>query len=75
MTIKSRFDYVLRHLPWGIAGPLIFLLAATVLVPFCPEEKKSELIFLIAGAAITRVKFAPPINLKPPDDIDDTVSK
>ena len=67
--MKKLCMYVLERLPWNILGPLIFLLVCMPLVYICPEEDQSKLIFLVAGAALTRVKIsttvvqeAPPVN-------------
>lgn len=60
---------ILDRLPWGILGPLAFLLICCILVFACPEDDKGKLIFLIVGAALTRVKFSPPPDpIEPPKD-------
>ena len=48
---------ILDRLPWEVLGPLVFLIVAVVLVLMCPDDKKGELIFLVTGAALTRVKI------------------
>ena len=50
---------IIDRLPWDALGPLLFLLVAAGLVFVCPATKRGELIFLIAGAALTRVKVLP----------------
>jgi len=47
----------LKEFPWENLTPLIYLLVASGLVFVCPDDKKGELIFLIAGAALTRVRI------------------
>ena len=70
MGVLALVRFVAERLPWAVLGPLIFLLVCMPLVYVCPEADQSKLIFLIVGAALTRVKIslpAPPAT-PPPDD-------
>ncbi|HUV84440.1 MAG TPA: hypothetical protein VMV86_01960 [Methanosarcinales archaeon] len=45
-------------LPWESAGPLIFLAVAAGACFLLPPEARKEAVYLVIGAAITRVKIA-----------------
>ena len=63
MTLLREIIY---RLPWNILGPLTFLMVCMPLVYVCPDEDKGKLIFLIVGAALTRVKISAPNENLPP---------
>ena len=45
-------------IPWESIGPLIFLAAAWAACYLLPPEARKEAVYLVIGAAITRVKIA-----------------
>jgi hypothetical protein len=45
-------------LPWESLGPLIFLFAAGGACFLLPPEARKEAVYLVIGAAITRVKIS-----------------
>lgn len=51
---------IIDRLPWDIIGPLVFLLVAFFLLFFTPVSHRWELILMISGAALTRVRKSPP---------------
>lgn len=66
----ALLTYIAQRLPWAILGPLTFLLVCMPLVYVCPPDDKGKLIFLIVGAALTRVKISLPDRPVLPRDQD-----
>jgi len=52
------------HLPWDAIGPLLFIIIAGGLCFLLPDDNVSEGIFLVIGAALTRVRRVPANNDK-----------
>jgi len=50
--------------PWEAIGPLIFLLVAGAACFIIPPDSRKEAVYLVIGAAITRVKVSRPSNGK-----------
>ena len=50
---------VREHLPWDVIGPFIFLLVAGGLCFLLPEADIAKGIFMVIGAALTRVRTVP----------------
>ena len=48
-----------EHLPWDVIGPLIFVLIAGGLCFILPEADIAKGIFMVIGAALTRVRRVP----------------
>ena len=48
-----------ENLPYDAIGPLLFILIAGGLCFLLPEDNVSEGIFLVIGAALTRVRKIP----------------
>jgi len=44
------------HLPWDALGPLLFILIAGGLCFLLPEDDIAKGIFMVIGAALTRVR-------------------
>lgn len=51
---------IAEHLPFDAIGPLLFILIAGGLCFLLPADNVSEGIFLVIGAALTRVKRVTP---------------
>lgn len=49
-------------IPWESVGPLIFLVAAGAACFLLPPDSRKEAVYLVIGAAITRVKISRPSN-------------
>jgi len=48
-----------EHLPWDAVGPFIFIVVAGVLCFLLPEADIAKGIFMVIGAALTRVRRIP----------------
>jgi len=48
-----------EHLPWDAIGPFLFILIAGGLCFLLPEADISKGIFMVIGAALTRVRRIP----------------
>ena len=65
--MKEFAMYVIQRMPFNVLGPLVFLLVSAGLVFICPPSDKGKLIFLIVGAALTRVKISQPTPPERPE--------
>jgi len=48
----------IEKLPWESVGPLIFLAAAYAIIQLLPPAERRDAVYLVVGAALTRVKIA-----------------
>ena len=48
-----------EHLPWDAIGPLLFIVIAGGLCFLLPEKDIAKGIFMVIGAALTRVRRVP----------------
>jgi len=54
----DKFD-IREHLPFDAIGPLLFILIAGGLCLLLPEDDIAKGIFMVIGAALTRVRRVP----------------
>ena len=52
----------LAELAKGNLGPLVFIIIAGLLCLVLPAESRNEAVFLVIGAALTRVKRIYPVK-------------
>jgi len=51
--------HIKEHLPWDAIGPLLFILIAGTLCLLLPDADIAKGIFMVIGAALTRVRRVP----------------